>query len=155
MTLSPQLIEQRQKSAVQCSTSSWQQPSRNTVDILDLASIKPNREYFCFLFNVFKVMSTKHIMIPMTSLMITTVCPHLLYFKEQMQIHHPPPFTRISQTPCPPTFACSSYISAQTFRRLLAGPAISHPAYQDERDRVSRLGFQLLLVNQNSILKIN
>lgn len=44
-----------------------------------------------------------------------------------------------SGTPRPPTLACSShththtriYLSAQTFKRLLARPAVSHPAHRD------------------------
>lgn len=39
------------KSGSRYSTSSWQQPPRNAVNILDLASMKPNREAF----HVFKV----------------------------------------------------------------------------------------------------
>lgn len=66
-----------------------------------------------------------------------------------------PPFSRISGTLCPPTFVCSSYISAQTFKRLLARPAVSHPAYQDKTVFLPGLDFQLLLVNPSSILKIN
>lgn len=38
----------------------------------------------------------------------------------------------ITPPPLPPTSACSSYISAQTSRRLLARPAVSLPAYQNK-----------------------
>lgn len=51
MMLSPRLIEQRQKPGSRRKTSSWQQPSRNTVGIWVLASIKTHR--WCVLASVF------------------------------------------------------------------------------------------------------
>lgn len=65
--------------------------------------------------------STKHTATPMTSLMITTVCPHLavrLRADADSSPTPPTPSARISGTPCPPTFACSSYISGQTFQEV-------------------------------------
>lgn len=92
MTLSPQLIEQvRLFSMVR---PAGNKPSRNSAGIWDSASINANRgeAYSLFYFHVFKATHVaKHITIPMTSLMIFTVCRHLLYCEEQMQIHHPPP----------------------------------------------------------------
>lgn len=118
MKLSPQLIEQRHKSGFQYSTSIWQQASRNSVGIWDLASIKLIREVFSLVFfkvtHFYQTHNDTHDLTDDNYSMSTSRCT----LKSRCRFITTPLFVRISGTPCPPTFACSSYISRQTFQEV-------------------------------------
>lgn len=156
MILSPQLIEQWQKSGFQCSASSWQQPSRNAVGIWDLAAVKPNREVYLPFFppmfsrlHVYQTHNDTHDLTDDNYSMSTFAVllradadssPSPIYknFRDSMSSH-----------------VCLFIIYLSPDIQEVASQASHKSSCLSRRDRVSRLDFQLLLVNQNNILKIN
>lgn len=83
----------------------------------------------------------------MTSLMITTVCLH----SEQMQIHHARPLCKNSRDSMS-SHVCLFIIYLSPDIQEVASQASHKSSCPSGRHRVSLPDFQLLLVNQNSIL---
>lgn len=108
----------------------WQQLS-----IKMAAPVKASSEVHLLIFFFHRLRLT----IAVTSVMI---CPHLLL---KAEADSSPPHPSSTGTPHPPTSARSSYIPAQTSRRLLARPAVSLPAYQNKTTCSSGLVFSCYL----------
>lgn len=152
MMLSPQLIEQRQESGFQCKASSWQRaPSKHCGHM----GFSFNKTQWNVGFHVFKVthfhqthndthdltddnysMSTFSVLLRADA----DSSPSPLYknFRDSVSSH-----------------VCLFIIYLSPDIQEVASQASHKSSCLSRRDRVSLLDFQLLLVNQNSILKIN